>query len=76
MAKKLHCDYIDDLYISRTGTNAYNASPLAAKFNGGAVNGWEYIEVKKDNQWIRLEELRHIWRSSYDQERFTVPNFH
>lgn len=50
--------------------------PLAAKFNGGAVNGWEYIEVKKDNQWIRLEELRHIWRSSYDQERFTVPNFH
>lgn len=52
MAKKLHCDYIDGLEISPTGTITYQGedfdkpSPLAAKFNGGAANGWEYIEVK------------------------------
>jgi allantoicase len=82
VAKKLHRDYIDGLEISATGTIVYNGeefdkpSPLAAKFNGGAVNGWEYIEVKKDNQWIRLEELRQIWRSSNDQEQFTFQNFY
>ncbi|BAZ07927.1 hypothetical protein [Calothrix sp. NIES-3974] len=41
-------------------------SPLAAKVNGGAANGWEYIEVKKNDQWIRLEELRQIWRNTND----------
>ncbi|MDZ8134295.1 MAG: hypothetical protein RM049_03215 [Nostoc sp. DedQUE04] len=82
VAKKLHRDYIDGLEISPTGIIVYNGedfdkpSPLAAKFNGGAANGWEYIEVKKNNQWIRLEELRQIWRSTNDQERFTFPNFH
>ncbi|PMB02181.1 hypothetical protein CEN49_26220 [Fischerella thermalis CCMEE 5273] len=43
-------------------------SPLAAKVNGGAANGWEYIEVKKNDQWIRLEELRQIWRSTNDKK--------
>jgi hypothetical protein len=82
VAKKLHRDYIDGLEISATGTIVYKGeefdkpSPLAAKFNDGAANGWEYIEVKKDNLWIRLEELRHIWRSSNGQERFTFQNFY
>ncbi|RDH47173.1 hypothetical protein CA946_21940 [Fischerella thermalis 111/344/542] len=65
MAKKLQRDYINGLEISVKGTIVYNGeefdkpSPLAAK-----INGWEYIEVKKDDKWVRLEELRKIWRKT------------
>ncbi|WP_180974815.1 hypothetical protein [Fischerella thermalis] len=72
MAKKLQRDYINGLEISVKGTIVYNGeefdkpSPLATKVNGSAANGWEYIEVKKNDQWIRLEELRQIWRNTND----------
>lgn len=72
VAKKFGRDYINSLEISATGTIVYNGqefdkpSPLATKINSGAANGWEYIEVKKNNQWIRLEELREIWRKTND----------
>jgi len=71
-AKKLGRDYINSLEISATGTISYNGqeydkpSPLAARINGGATNGWEYIEIKKNDQWIRLEELRTIWKKTND----------
>ncbi|NMG19325.1 hypothetical protein DP116_07585 [Brasilonema bromeliae SPC951] len=71
-AKKRSRDYINNLEISVKGTIVYNGeefekpSPLAAKVNGGAANGWEYIEVKKDNQWICLDTLRKIWRNNND----------
>jgi hypothetical protein len=74
VAKKLQRDYINGLEISVKGTIFYKGeefdkpSPLAAKVNGGAANGWEYIEVKKNDQWIRLEELRQIWRSTNDKK--------
>ncbi|WP_162138635.1 hypothetical protein [Fischerella thermalis] len=70
VAKKLQRDYINGLEISVKGTIFYKGeefdkpSPLAAKINGGAINGWEYIEVKKDDKWVRLEELRKIWRKT------------
>lgn len=66
-AKQTGCKYMNSLKISRTGTIIYQGeefdkpSPLAAKFNG-STNGWEYVEVKKDGQWIRLDELRENWR--------------
>jgi hypothetical protein len=72
LAKKLGRDYINGLKISVTGTIFYEGedfdkpSPLAAKVNGGSVNGWEYIEVKKNDQWICLNELREIWRKTND----------
>ncbi|OKH11310.1 hypothetical protein NIES592_22150 [Fischerella major NIES-592] len=65
--------YLYGLEISAKGTIFYKGeefdkpSPLAAKV-GGAANGWEYIEVKKNDQWIRLEELRQIWRSTNDKK--------
>lgn len=63
-------EYINGLEISVKGTIFYQdeefdkPSPLAKKINSSDVNGWEYIEVKKNNQWIRLEELRKIWRNT------------
>lgn len=72
VAKKLHREYINSLEISAKGTIVYNGeefdkpSPLAAKVNGSTVNGWEYIEVKKDNQWVCLDTLRKIWRNGND----------
>jgi hypothetical protein len=71
-AKKRGRDYINNLEISVKGTILYDGeefdkpSPLAAKVNGGAANGWEYIEVKKDNQWVCLDTLRKILRNSHD----------
>lgn len=70
IAKKMHREYINSLEISAKGTIIYNgeefdkASPLAAKINGGAINGWEYIEVKHNEEWVKLEELRKIWRKT------------
>ncbi|MCX7593665.1 MAG: hypothetical protein N2235_07880 [Fischerella sp.] len=74
VAKKLQRDYINGLEISAKGTIFYKGeefdkpSPLAKQFNDGEVNGWEYIEVKKNDQWIRLEELRQIWRNTNDSK--------
>ncbi|PMB45488.1 hypothetical protein CEN41_08040 [Fischerella thermalis CCMEE 5330] len=74
MAKKLQRDYINGLEISAKGTIFYKGeefdkpSPLAVKVYGPGANGWEYIEVKKNDQWIRLEELRQIWRSTNDKK--------
>lgn len=62
--------YIDSFEISAKGTVFFNGqefkkpSPLATKVNGSPVGGWEYIEVKKDGCWIRLEELREVWRKT------------
>lgn len=72
VAKKLGCDYINSLEISGKGTIFFDGqefdkpSPLAAKINGSSVNGWEYIEVKKNDQWVCLDELRKIWRKTND----------
>lgn len=72
LAKKLSRDYINSLEISAKGTIFCNGqefdkpSPLATKVNGGAANGWEYIEIKKNDQWICLDELREIWRKTND----------
>lgn len=69
-AKKRGREYIDNLEISKKGTIVYNGqefdkpSPLATKITGGAANGWEYIEVKKNGEWVGLDKLREIWRSS------------
>ncbi|WP_219892192.1 hypothetical protein [Chamaesiphon polymorphus] len=58
------------IQISPSGTIVHNReefdkpSPLATSINGGAVNGWEYIEIKQNGQWICLGELRKIWRSA------------
>ncbi|MEB3214170.1 MAG: hypothetical protein VKL39_22670 [Leptolyngbyaceae bacterium] len=63
-AKNIGRDYLNSLTISSKGTVLYDGeefdkpSPLATKLNGSPVNGWEYIEVKKDNAWLRLENLR------------------
>jgi hypothetical protein len=63
-AKAAGRDYLNGLTISSRGTVIHDGqefdkpSPLAAKLNGGAANGWEYIEIKKDNDWIRLDNLR------------------
>lgn len=70
VAKKIGRGYADNLAISAGGTIIYKGekfdkpSPLATKINGSPVNGWEYIEVKIDGEWIRLEELRQIWRKT------------
>lgn len=68
VAKKLGREYINSLEVSATGTIVIDGqefdkpSPLAAKVNGSSANGWEYIEVKKNDRWISLNELREIWR--------------
>lgn len=69
VAKKLGRGYITNgLKISPKGTLMYNKeefdkpSPLAEKVNGSSANGWEYVEAKKNGQWVCLDELRKIWR--------------
>lgn len=72
VAKKLGRNYLNGLEISLKGTIVCDGqefdkpSPLATKVNGGSANGWEYIEVKKNDQWICLDELRKIWRKTND----------
>jgi len=74
LAQQQGCEYINSLQISPKGTIIYNGqefdqpSPLAAKVNSGAANGWEYIEIKKNDEWVHLGELREIWRKSNDQK--------
>lgn len=70
-AKQLGYSYVTtSIQISSCGTLVYEGeefdkpSPLAKKVNGGDVNGWEYVEIKRDGQWICLDELRTIWRSA------------
>ena len=71
-AKKKGREYINSLEISARGTIVYDGeefdkpSPLATKVTGGAANGWEYVEVKKNNEWICLDKLREIWRTTND----------
>jgi sulfur carrier protein ThiS len=63
-AKAVGRDYLNGLTISpkgtviREGEEFDKPSPLATKLNGSPVNGWEYIEIKKDNEWVRLDALR------------------
>ena len=63
-AREVGRDYLNSLIISSKGTVLYDGeefdkpSPLAGKLNGSPVNGWEYIEIKKDDMWIRLDALR------------------
>jgi len=72
LAKELDRDYINSLEISMKGTIVYDGqdfdkpSPLAEKVNRSSANGWEYIEVKKNDQWICLNELRATWRKTND----------
>jgi hypothetical protein len=64
--KQLGREYINGLEISPKGTIIYQGeefnkvSPLATAVNGtsNTLNGWEYLEVKKDGQWISLDDLR------------------
>lgn len=69
-ARQLAHSYVMSIQISSQGTLTYEGekfdkpSPLAAKVNGGAINGWEYIEIKRHGQWICLNELRKIWRNN------------
>ncbi|MCC3473763.1 MAG: hypothetical protein JGK10_18690 [Microcoleus sp. PH2017_13_LAR_U_A] len=73
VAKNLGREYINNnLEISIKGTIVYDGqdfdkpSPLAKKLNGSSANGWESIEVKKNNKWICLNELRATWRKTND----------
>ncbi|WP_449420166.1 restriction system modified-DNA reader domain-containing protein [Phormidium nigroviride] len=72
IAKKLGRDYINSLEISPKGTIVFDGqefdkpSPLAQKVNGSSGNGWVYIEVKKNNEWVCLDELRENWRKTND----------
>lgn len=71
-AKKKGREYINSVEISAKGTIVYDKeefdkpSPLATKINGSAVNGWEYVEIKKNDDWVCLDKLREIWRSTND----------
>lgn len=68
LAKEIGRDYLNGLTVSPKGTVFYDGkefdkpSPLASKLNSGSVNGWEYIEIKKDDRWIRLDSLRQLVR--------------
>lgn len=70
LADKLGRKYINNLEISDEGTIIYNGeefdqpSPLAKKINEGESNGWEYVEVKRNHEWVCLDELRQTWRNT------------
>lgn len=72
IAQKLGREYINSLEISPKGTIVFEGqefdkpSPLAKKVNSSECNGWVYIEVKKKNEWVCLDELREIWRKTND----------
>ncbi len=63
-AKEIGRDYLNSLTISATGTIFHEGqefdkvSPLAGKLNDSTLNGWEYLEVKKDGEWIKFDTLR------------------
>lgn len=68
MAQKIGRDFINGMEISSTGTIYYQTkefnkpSPLADEINNTSLNGWDYVQVKKNNQWIYLKELRQIYQ--------------
>jgi len=63
-AKEIGRDYLNSLVISSRGTVVFEdeefdkPSPLATRLNGSSANGWEYLEVKREGEWVRLEVLR------------------
>lgn len=65
-SKQLGREYVNGLEISSKGTVMYQGaefnkvSPLATAVNGtsNTLNGWEYVEVKKNGQWTSLDDLR------------------
>ena len=67
-ARQLCRDYVNRLEISDRGTIIYEGnefnkpSSLATKINGSAAGGWNYVEAKVNGQWVRLDQLRQIWR--------------
>jgi len=69
-AKESNRDYINNLEISPKGTIIYQGqefdkpSPLAAKVNQCPLNGWDYVQVKKNGNWVFLKEVRNMWRKS------------
>jgi hypothetical protein len=70
LAKELGREYINGLEISAKGTIFYDQaefdkpSPLAKIVNKGEVNGWVYVQVKKNGEWIDLDKLRKNWRKT------------
>jgi len=71
VAKETGHRYImKNLKISAKGTVIYNGqefdkpSPLVKAIHGSSANGWDYVEVKKNGQWVCLNELRQIWRKA------------
>lgn len=62
--------FFNSLEISDKGTvllenQEFNKpSPLATKINGSPAGGWDYVEVKVDGLWVRLEQLRQTWRQT------------
>ena len=79
IAKESNRNYINSLEISPQGTIIFDGqefdkpSPLAKKVNGSEINGWVYIEVKKNDEWICLDELRKIWRKT-NGKSLIIPN--
>ena len=69
-ARKLGRSYVNSMEISATGTIIFQGqefdipSPLATEVNGSAAGGWDYIEIKIDGQWVRLEQLRQIFKQT------------
>lgn len=63
-AKELGRSYVNSLEIASTGKIFFQGhkfnipSRLATKVNGSSANGWYYVEVKVDEHWVRLEQLR------------------
>ncbi len=61
------------IQVSSRGTVIYNEeefnkpSPLAAKINGSSVNGWKYIQIKRNGRWVSLDELRKVWRNAHER---------
>jgi hypothetical protein len=71
-AQKSGREYVNGLEISSKGTVIYQGaefnkvSPLATAVNGtsNTLNGWEYVEVKKNGAWISLDDLRKPLKTS------------
>ena len=70
MAKKMGRDFINGMKITSTGKISYNGkefnkvSPLAGEINNTSLNGWDYVQVKKNEQWIFLKELRETYKQN------------
>ncbi|HEY9796587.1 MAG TPA: hypothetical protein V6D30_13170 [Leptolyngbyaceae cyanobacterium] len=70
IARKRGRSYFDNLRISDRGTIIYEGNefnkprPLVAKINGTSAPGWDYVEAKVDEVWVRLEQLRQSLRQT------------